>query len=492
MEIRAQILEQRVSKKIEENREIVAQELGHGVSFDIIIRDLQFGGRKAFLLGVDGFIKDDVLLRIVQGLYQARREDLTPKALDKIVEAYLGYIETNVVETIDEVIDQVLAGPVALFVDGEESAIIIDSRTYPSRGPQEPDLERVLRGPRDGFVETLVVNTALVRRRVRDPGLRVELLNIGVRSKADVALMYIDDIADPSLVKKVRDKLESIKVDAIPMAEKAIGEFLTDRHKRLNPFPTIRFTERPDVVAVHLLEGHLAVVVDTSPSVILLPTTIFHHIQHAEEFHQDHLVGNYLRWVRILGLLISWAGPPLWVALVLQKQFLPESLQFLGPSKSTPVPLFLQFVFAEVGVDLIRLGLIHTPTSLATSLGIIGAVLLGQLAVEVGLFTSEAVLYVTLAALGTFVTPSMELGQAVRLLRLVLLVLAGIFKLPGVVFGIVASMLLVGFTRSFGVPYLWPLIPLNPVALLQVLFRQALPQKSLRPSFLHPQDPDRR
>lgn len=483
--------ERLISKKLAENREAVAGELGYGVSFDVLIKDLTFAGRDAFIVGIDGFLKDEVLLRIVESLYRSRREDLVPDTLKKLTQGRIGYVETTLVETIDEVVDQVLAGPAALFVDGLATAVIIDTRTYPARGPEEPDLERVLRGPRDGFVETIVFNTALIRRRIRDPKLRVELSSVGVRSKADVAVVYIEDIANPGLVELVKTRLVEIKTDGIPMAEKAINEHLVDRHKWWNPFPTIRFTERPDVVAVHLLEGHVAVVVDTSPSVLLLPATFFHHLQHAEEFHQDILVGVYLRWIRILGILISWVGPPLWIALVLQREFLPSSLKFLGPSKVTPVPIFLQFIFAEIGVDLIRLALIHTPTSLATSLGLIGAVLLGQLAVQVGLFTSEAVLYVTIAALGTFTTPSMELGAAVRLMRILLLILAGVFKLPGVLIGIAANFLLLAMTRSFGVPYLWPLIPLNLPALIQVLFRQPIPEKAVRPSILGLRDPDR-
>lgn len=482
--------ELKISPRLEENLGVIKAALGHGDSFDVVIKDLRFAGRDAALVLIDGLVKDDVMLRIVQFLLTLCPDGLEDMSVDRLLQQRIGYIETSTVETVKEVVDQVLAGPVGLLVDGQRLAVIIDARTYPARGPEEPDLERVLRGSRDGFTETIVFNTVLIRRRLRDPSLRFELLTIGRRSKTDVVVAYLADVTNPRLKDLVKGRIKRIDVDAVPMAEKAIEEFIGAK-PWWNPFPVIRYTERPDVAAAHLLEGHVVVLVDTSPSAVIVPATLFQHLQHAEEYRQEVMVGSYLRLVRFAAVLIAWFGPPLWVLLATQKGNLPESLRFIGPRKPGSIPLFLQFVLGEVGVDMIRLALIHTPDALATSLGFIGAILLGQVAVSVGFFANETILYVALAALGTFATPSMELALAIRLMRLTLLLLVGLFRLPGLVAGLVIQAILLLSTRSFGVPYLWPLVPLEGRALKNMIFRLPVPERGPRPGILEPQERER-
>ncbi len=193
----------------------------------------------------------------------------------------------------------VLSGGAALFIDGQKEGILLDVREYPVRGPEEPDLEKVTRGARDGLVETIIFNTTLIRRRIRDPQLIFELKTVGSQSKTDVAIGYIDNVVDHKLLDEFKNKLDEININALVMAEKTLEELLIKK-KWYNPLPQVRFTERPDVVAAHLLEGHIAIIVDTSPSVMLLPVTIFHFTQHAEDYYQNPLVGTYLRWIRFL------------------------------------------------------------------------------------------------------------------------------------------------------------------------------------------------
>lgn len=481
--------EQKLARKLDDNLKVLEGELGVGVSFDILARRLKIAGRDAALLAVDGLINDAVLTNMLRTMLRLGREDITPQAMQALFQQGIPHIEVNAVTTYGDVIDQVLSGPAVLLVDGMDTAFAIDVRTYPARSPQEPQLERVLRGSRDGFVETLVFNTALIRRRIRDPRLRVERYQVGRRSKTDVALLYLQDVANPKLVAQVRDQLKEIQVDAIPMAEKSVEEYLQSGLAHWwNPFPLVRYTERPDVAAVHLFEGHLVILVDTSPSAIILPVTFFHHIQHAEEYREDVAVGTYLRLVRFLGIMLAWVGPPLWVALVLSKDLLPPDWQFLGPKKPGAVPLPLQFLLGEVVLDLVRLALIHTPEPVSTALGFIGTVLLGEIASQVGLLASETVLYVALAALGGFATPSMEFAMAVRLMRLLLLGAAALFRLWGVGVVFFLQFVLLGFTRSFGVPYLWPLIPPDWGALKSVTLRLPTPARHVRPSILKPKE----
>ncbi len=482
---------QALSARLAESLQALGEALGADESFDVVIRRLEVAGRQAALIFVDGLVKEDVITDILRTLVRLERPDLTPSPLDALERRWMPFIEVSRVGTVDDAVGQVLAGPLLVLLDGAAEALVVDARQYPGRGTEEPELERVVRGSRDGFVETVVFNTALVRRRLRDPRLRVKLFSVGRRSRSDVVLLYIEDIANPALVRMMVERIRAVEVDGLPMAEKSLEEFLVGPRSWWNPFPVVRYTERPDVAAVHLLEGHLALAVDTSPSLMLLPVTLFHHVQHAEDYRGDPVVGAYLRWVRFLAIGLSWIGPPLWLALVQSKGLFGGALDWLGPRDPGRVPLSLQFIMGEVGVDLVRLALIHTPTALATALGFIGAILLGEIAITVGLFTPEAVLYVAVAAIGTFATPSVEFALAVRLSRILLLVLVALLRLPGLALGLAAVGLLLAGTRSFGIPYLWPLWPIHGRALLSILVRTPVPKGRLRPWFLSPTDPDR-
>lgn len=480
-------MDPRVSPRLQENRDHIDSLLGTDISFDVIVKDLRVAGREAFLVVLDGFVQDDVLLLTLSSLKEA---ELGGDGLQAILEL-IPHPEVQIEDRWRELIKTLMSGPALVFIDGIAESLILDTRTYPSREPHEPDLEKVMRGPRDGFTETLVFNTALIRRRLRDPGLRVELQQVGRRSSTDVALLYINDIADMSVVDEIRGRIESIDTDGLLMAEKSLEEYMLPNRQWWNPFPRVRYTERPDTAAVHLMEGGIVLSTDTSPVHMLLPATIFHHLQHAEEFHSDVLVGTFVRGTRFIALFLAWLGPPLWVAIALSQNIMPPAVGIIGPRDPAVVPLFLQFIFGEIGVELLRLGLIHTPSALATSLGIIGAILLGEMAVRVGLFNAEVILYVTLAALGSFAIPSQELRMAVRLWRVVLLLGAGLGRLIGLGVLLSVNLLVLALTRSFGVSYLWPLIPFDGRALLGVLVRKPIPTDSCRPRAYNPRDPDR-
>lgn len=473
---------------IERNLARLKQILGIGKSFDVVLREIKIGGKDAALILVDGFTKDEVTVKILDRLLRLRREDILPGLVDKIVAEHLAHFEVKVTQSIDEIVGQVLSGQLVLLVDGDDQGVLIDVRQYPGRAIEEPDLERVTRGARDAFVETLIYNTALIRRRLRDPNLRFEHRSVGKRSRTDVVVGYIAGVANERLVSDLLGRLKRIEVDVLPMGSRSLGELIVQNIA--NPLPTIRVTERPDVVVAHIAEGHVVVLTDTSPGAMIIPANAWHFTQHAEEYFQDPLVGTYLRWIRFLGIAIATLLVPLWLALASQRELLPEYLQFLGPRKAGNVPLWFQFVLLQMGVDLIRMAFIHTPTALATSLGLVGAVLLGQLAVSVGLFAPEAILYTAISAIGFFATPNLEFALAMRLFGYVLLALTAAFNLLGLLGGLVFTFLVLTFTQSFGLPYLWPLIPLNMKALGRILFRWPVPSVRLRSPSTRPQGPN--
>lgn len=476
-----------LGKNYTENLNLFKNELGEGESFDIVVREMLVAGRRAAYICIDGFVKDDILTLIMRTLSSIQSRGFGFENVKEILERTIPYVELSTENQIDILLQMVTSGAVLLLVDGSKEAFIIDARTYPARDPEEPDIERVVRGSRDGFTETLVFNTALVRRRIRDPKLRVKLVGIGRRSKTDICIMYLNDVADPALVEEISQRIEAIEIDGIPMAEKSLEELIMPG-SWWNPFPLVRYTERPDVAAVHLLEGHIIVMVDTSPSVMIFPATYFHHVQHAEEYRQSPAVGLYIRWVRFLAVLMSLIVTPLWLALALAPQVLPASLKFIGPEKVGEIPLLLQFLIAEVALDLIRMAAIHTPNPLATALGVIAALLVGDVAITIGLLIPEVILYTAVVAIGTFSTPSYELAMANRLARLFLLLAAGFFKLPGFLIALGLLVLMLALTKSFRVPYLWPLIPFNWSALKTILVRSPVPLQNRRPSKLNTRD----
>ncbi len=482
--------ERKIAKEIDDNINYIKDYLGVGETFDVVFREFRVGRKRAASFSINGMTNDVVLSNVFEELTVYNQEDLTINTMQKLFYHRATHSQAKLIENMNDAITSLLSGELLFFVDGESQVLVLDARSYPVRAPAESNIEKVTRGSRDSFVETIVFNTALIRRRLRDPNLRFEIVKVGTRSQCDIAVCYIKDITNPDLVETVKKRINNINIDGIPMAEKAIEEYIVGGSK-WNPLPMVRYTERPDVATVHLLEGHVCLIVDTSPNIMILPTTFWHHVQHVEEYHQNVVVGSYLRLVRLAGVMLSLILPPLWLAMVLNRQLLPESLAFLGPRDPGIIPIGLQFILAEFGIELVRMATVHVPTAQSTSLGFIGAFMLGEFATKVGLFGNEIIFYTAVAAVGAFATPSMEFAMAMRLFRAGLIVLVMLFKLPGFAIGVTAVFLLLLTSRSFGVPYLWPALPFNFGAMKDVLFRLPIPSKVLRPAVLKPQDNDR-
>ncbi|MEW9110921.1 spore germination protein [Cytobacillus gottheilii] len=457
--------------------------VGLGESFDLGVRKLKVLRKDVHFYYVNGLTDTQFIIEIVEELVAINDHEKLSTKLFSVIENRLVHQSVDKIKTLDELVDQVLSGLIVVVMEGEDTALVVDVRSYPGRTPQEPDTEKVVRGSRDGYVENIIINTALTRRRIRDERLRFEMLKVGERSKTDVAIGYIKDVADQDLIDIIRKEIEAIDIDGITMADKTIEEFLLKQG--YNPFPLVRYTERADVSATHLLEGHVVIFVDTSPSVIITPTTYFHHLQHAEEYRQSPAVGTFVRWIRFLGLLSSLLLLPLWFLFVLEPSLLPEAIAFIGPNEKTNIPVIIQLFIADVGIEFLRIAAIHTPTPLSTAMGLIAAVLIGQIAIDVGLFVPEVILYVALAAIGTFATPSYELSIANKLVRLGILILVAIFHTPGLVIGTTAFILWLASIKSLNVPYLWPFIPFNPGAFVHILIRRAVPGSKIRPSIVH-------
>ncbi|KIL48116.1 spore germination protein [Jeotgalibacillus campisalis] len=466
--------------------EILTSRAGLGESFDFMVRKFIIAGTPVHLYAVNGLCDTLFIMQILEEIVEIEIPKNDRTNLSSIIHNRLVHQSVETVDTVEDVIRQVFSGLIAIKVEGDRHVYVVDVRSYPGRQPEEPDTEKVVRGSRDGFVENIIVNTALTRRRIRDEKIRFDMMEVGQRSKADVAVGYIKDLANQDLIDTIKKELEAIDVDGLTMTDKSLEEYIVKQG--FNPYPLVRFTERADIAATHLLEGHVLIYVDTSPSVMITPTTYFHHVQHAEEFRQSPAVGTFIRWIRLMGIVASLILLPLWYLLAIDPDLRPESMAFLGMEEDTNVPLILQLLIADIGIEFLRIAAIHTPTPLSTAMGLIAAVLIGQIAIDVGLFVPEVILYVAIAAIGTFATPSYELSVANKMVRLSLLFLVWLFHIDGLVVGLTIYILYLINIKSFSTPYLWPLVPFRPKAMLRILMRLPMTSALLRPMIVKTKD----
>lgn len=442
-------------------------------NFDIVYRTLTICNRTCALFFVDGFAKDGVMSRIITSFYAIKDENQMKDA-HTFSKAAVPYGEVAILHDPDAIITAILSGQSALFVDGFDQAVLIDARTYPQRSTSEPDKDKVFRGSRDGFVETLVLNTALIRRRIRTPDLCVQHISVGSDSKTDLAICYIDGRVDTKLLDKVMSKLQDAKVSALTMNQESVSELLI-RKKWYNPFPKFKFTERPDTTAAQLLEGDIAIVVDNSPSVLIVPSTIFHIMEEANDYYFPPLTGTYLRLTRMVIMVLTLLLTPTWILLVQFPEVLPDWLSFILVTDEIKVPLLLQLLILEFAIDGMKLASLNTPNTLTTSLSIIGAIIVGDYAVQSGWFNAQALLYTAFVTLANYSQPGFELGYALKFMRLFLLVLTGAFNIWGYSIGLVLIFIMLVANKTMsGRCYLYPLIPFDWKVLKRHIFRAQL------------------
>ncbi|WP_027340010.1 spore germination protein [Halonatronum saccharophilum] len=461
----------KVSKSLGDNLKYIKDKIDGPKTFDFFNRDFKIAGRDVSLIYVDGLTNGDILVWLLKFLMDIEEEDLSIDFLEKLVQSKLPYTEIDLLDDVDTIIDDVLAGPQVLLIDGEDKAIKIDARGWEMRGPEEPELEKATRGAEDGFIETMVLNVGMVRRRIRDPKLRVEPFKLGSRSKTDVGVLYIDDRVDKDLLKEVKQKLEEADLEGLPLADRTVDDILTGQG--INFLPKVRYSNRPDIVAAHLLEGKICVITDNSPTALILPAVFLDHTQNLEEYRYPPLIGSYFKAIRFIAIFLGLILPPLWLLMAYGPDWVPEALEFIGPEEVGQISLGAQFIIATIGIDLIRIASIQTPTALATSLSLIGALILGEFSIEVGLFNPETILYLAIGTIGTFAIPGLEIALFFEIARLILIILVVFLRTPGFIGGVVVIFMLFLFTKSFGIPYLWPLIPFKWKALKTYIFRQS-------------------
>ncbi|MBQ8163246.1 MAG: spore germination protein [Clostridia bacterium] len=447
-------------------------------NFDIIKKEMEINSRKVIMYYVDGFVTASLMQKLIIHLMSVKDfGDDSEMASERFVVENVPGVEAEATHDLDFLIKMVLSGCSAILAEGlGNGAIIVDNRSYPARVTAEPENDKVMRGSRDGFVETLIFNTAMIRRRIRDTNLVVKYASVGERSKTDISIVYIKDKADPDYVKNITEKINAIKTDSLVMGHQSLIECLIKR-KWYNPFPKVRCTERPDAACASILEGSVIIICDNSPEALILPTSIFDFLQDTDDYYFPPITGSYLRLVRQLVFWSATILTPIWYFLVSNPNIVPEWLAFVIPQEYGNVPILVQLIVVELVIDGLKLASLNTPSVMSNSFGVIGGLLLGDFAVQVGWLSADVIFYMAIVSIASFTQSNYELGYALKFIRIITLILIALINAWGLLVGAALAVFLIVTNETVNGKrsYLYPLIPFNAKALSRLVFRRKKP-----------------
>jgi len=458
---------QETQTKIEKNirkNETVLREIFKNAN-DIIFRNIEGGQNqkiKMLIVYVDGMTtKESISEYAVQNLIMNLNLDNLENSPDSelqnaIAKTNIAILEIQSLLYIEECIDKILSGETVLFIDTCSKGIMLASRGWPMRGIQEPSSETLIRGARDGFNETMKVNITLIRRRIRDPKLKVKYTQVGTRSKTDIAIMYIEDIVNKTVLDTVEKRIKNIDIEAI-LESSYIEEMIEDDSYSL--FPQIENTERPDAAASALLEGRVVITVDNTPSVIIAPAIFVSFMQSSEDYYERWLPSCMTRMIRYIALPIVMLLPALYVAVTqYHPNLLPTQLAlYVAASRANvPFPPYFEALLMELVMELVREASLRITSPVGSTIGLVGGLVIGQSSVEAGLITPLAVIIVALTAISSFAIPSYNFSASLRLIRFIFIILASIFGLFGISIGLCILIIHLCTLKSCGIPYMTP------------------------------------
>lgn len=463
-----------MTASLKENMDFLNRKLDIDKNFDLVYRVIQIGGREACMYFVDGFCKDELMQKMLQRFMDIKPEEL-PENAHEMSKKCVPYVEVDLQSDFSQIIYFIMSGVFALFIDGYDQCILIDSRTYPARSVSEPEKDKALRGSKDGFVETIVFNTALIRRRIRSTNLRMEMFHAGNSSQTDIVLCYMENRVDQKFLEQIRKRIQNIKVDALTMNQESLAECLYQK-KWYNPFPKFKFTERPDTASAQILEGDVVILVDNSPSAMITPTSVFDVIEEADDYYFPPITGTYLRLTRFLIAILTYLLTPTFLLLTQHLEWIPAGFTFIEVKDTVNIPLIWQFLLLELAIDGLRLAAVNTPNMLSTPLSVMAALVLGEFSVNSGWFNSEVMLYMAFVAIANYTQASYELGYAIKFMRILALILTALFDIWGYIAALLVMVIaLVSNKTISGKSYIYPLLPLNLKRLSRRFIRYRLP-----------------
>ncbi len=477
---------QQLFPSINDNVQTIKNMLGN--STDIVFRRMKIGPKEKYeicIIYTDNLIDTMALQELIEALLNNISEEGLPNVL---LEKVITVGEAAEVEDFNTLITNVLSAQAAILIENQSQAITVNIPGFDTRSIEEPQSATLIKGPRDGFIESIGTNTSLLRRRIRSANLWMESKEIGRITKTKVVVAYIKGIANEDVVKEVHERLDRINIDAI-LESGYIEELIQD--ETFTPFPTIFNTERPDAVAGKLLEGRVAILVDGSPFVMVVPSLIVEFFQASEDYYMRADISTLLRFLRFFCFFLALIAPSLYIAvLTYHQEMLPTTLLIglAAQREGVPFPAFMEALMMEVAFEILREAGVRMPRAVGQAMSIVGALVLGQAAVQAGLVSPAMVIVVSLTAIANFCFPSINLATTVRMLRFGMMTLAAIFGLIGIMFGLILLCIHVSTLRSFGVPYTTPAAPFILQDQKDVFFRVPLWGMFSRPRLISQQN----
>jgi spore germination protein KA len=475
-----------ISSSLEKNLTQLKEMLGD--SSDVVIKEFRFGCNHSLegaLLCIDGLVSSDLVSNALlkplmyDTAYKLSIDKECRLNFDSLNPVFVSVGETKTVRVIEDLLHDLLSGNSIIVVDGAKEALTISTRSWEKRGVEEPATENVVRGPRQGFTETLRTNTSMLRRIIKNPGLRFESVIVGKQTKTDICIAYIKDIVKPGLVKEIKNRLQSISTDSI-LDSGYVEAFIEDSPYSI--FSTIGYSERPDVIAGKMLEGRAAIIVDGSPIVITAPMVFIEQFQTSEDYYIRTYFATYLRFIRLISFFLTILAPALYVAITtFHQELIPTSLLFTMTAglSGVPFPALVEALAMVITFDILKEAGIRLPKPIGSAISIVGALVIGESAVSAGVIGPFMVIIVAITAITSFVIPK-EM-DSITILRYIMLILAGFLGGFGIVMGLLAILIYLVSMRSFGVAYLSPITPFSREGMKDTFVRAPLWLMLFRP-----------
>lgn len=449
-----------LSRSLKDNLTILKQRMGHSTDFILRSWNDEQGDAALAASYIDGLIDQQLLTKLLEDLTEAIRDGSLPnQSAETWLVDYAPIGNITPLNDEEELVNAILDGQVTVIVEGSSKAFATSISGGAKRAVEEPTSQTVVRGPKEGFTEDISTNIALLRRRIKSTDLSIDSRSIGEYTQTKISVAYIKGIADPNVVREISKRLDSIKTDSI-LESGYIEEYIQDGV--WSRFPTMLNTERPDAVAGGLLEGLVAIFVDGTPFVLVAPVTFFRFIASSEDYYQRYDLATFLRFIRTASFFLALLLPSIFIATTtFHQEMLPTTLliTLAAQRENTPLPALLEAIVMELTFEVIREAGIRMPRAIGPAISIVGALVLGQAAVQAGLVSAAMVIVVSFTAICNFVLPSINMAAAIRLLRFALMLLAGTFGLYGVLAGLIPILVRLVSLDSFGVPYMMPLAP---------------------------------
>lgn len=443
-------------------REEIVSKINLEHNFDIFYRKIKINFQEIYLLFLTPLIDSLLVLETIKSIKEIKNK--------KVIQDKINTPQAKKVEDINMLLTAFYSGEVLIFY--QDLAFTIDCRKYPLRGIDEPISEKSIRGSRDGFNESLNTNIALIRLRIKSTQLQSDIYQVSKYGKTNVCLIYLKDKVDIDIVNELKKRIEKLDINSLIMSDRSLEEKLFDQSKII--YPLVRYTERPDVASIHIMNGKVIIMVDTSPSVLITPICLLDHIKHVEEFRQTPLIGSFTKFLRLISIIFSLFLSPTVLALYIDHDIV--NIFVLNNDAKGSVLAF-EMITATIFLEIFRIAVVHTPTPLVGAISLVSALILGQVSIELGIFSSEVLLVVCISAICGFATPSYELSLSNKLVSLILLLVVAIFKIEGFIICLIILFLYLVSIKTFGVPYLYPMVPFDGKKLLSFFIRASSEDK---------------